>query len=869
MSKGSGFVQQYTPMIQQYLEIKAQHSDAILFFRLGDFYEMFFEDAEVASRLLAITLTSRDGGQGQKVAMCGVPFHAAEAYLARLLRAGQKVAICEQVEDSSSAKGLVRREVVRIVTPATYSDAPADTNNYVSCWQEQDGESVLATIDYTTGSVSVTSFDGETSYGLVVDEVHRLSPREVILPQLAIPDVLEESVTRLSALRRTTRGLTVEESSSMINAIWGDVELTPLASITLGEIIAYLKDLRLGDFSHLTRPLVSLGGRGALLDMTTRRNLEVTRALGSGEREGSLLWVLDFTATAMGARLIKQWLEQPLISTDQVNARLQAVDALWRDNLWRNQVREALRRVYDLPRLLAKVVAGTAHPRDLVTLQKSLAGVTELNSLLSGFVDGLLGEIMAELMPHSDLQQLLTNALLENPPVNHRDGGVIKEGFHAEVDALRSVCRDTKSLLASFEAEERQATGIKSLKIGFNRVFGYYIEVTHTNLSLVPPRYHRKQTLANAERFVTAELKELENTIMTAEERLLALEEELFVSLRQRVAADARSIMSVARRVGELDVLQAFAEAASRYRFVKPEVNASKTIAITGGRHPVVERTVGSHHFVPNDTHLGPGELAVITGPNMAGKSTYMRQVALIVLMAQVGSFVPAEKATIGYVDRIFTRVGAADDLYGGQSTFMVEMLETSLALAEATERSLLLFDEVGRGTSTYDGMALAQAIMEFVHDQVSARTLFSTHYHELTRLSDHLARCQNYVVAILESGKEVIFLHRVQPGKASKSYGVHVARMAGLPRSVISRAIALLKEHESKKSQPFQQTNFLQAVAEAPLYMEPDPRTALALAIYEELTQLTPEALTPLQALRLLFELKQKTEKVGETRDD
>lgn len=862
-------MQQYTPMIQQYLEIKAQHSDAILFFRLGDFYEMFFEDAEVASRLLAITLTARDGGQGQKVAMCGVPFHAAEAYLARLLRAGQKVAICEQVEDSSSAKGLVRREVVRIVTPATYSDAPADTNNYVSCWQEQDGASVLATIDYTTGSVLVTSFDGETNHGLVVDELHRLSPREVILPQLAPPDVLAEAVARLSALRRATRGLTVEESSSLINAIWGDIELTPLASITLGEIIAYLKGLRVGDFSHLTRPLVSLGGRGALLDMTTRRNLEVTRALGSGEREGSLLWVLDFTETAMGARLIKQWLEQPLVSTDQVNARLQAVDALWRDNLWRNQVREALRRVYDLPRLLAKVVAGTAHPRDLITLQKSLAGVTELGSLLSGFADGLLGEIVALLMPHSDLQQLLATALLENPPVNHRDGGVIKEGFHAEVDALRSTCRDTKSLLASFEAEERQATGIKSLKIGFNRVFGYYIEVTHTNLSLVPPRYHRKQTLANAERFVTAELKELENTIMTAEERLLTLEEELFVSLRQRVAAEARSIMSVARRVGELDVLQAFAEAASRYRFVKPEVNASKTIAITGGRHPVVERTVGNHHFVPNDTHLGPGELAVITGPNMAGKSTYMRQVALIVLMAQVGSFVPAEKATIGYVDRIFTRVGAADDLYGGQSTFMVEMLETSLALAEATERSLLLFDEVGRGTSTYDGMALAQAIMEFVHDQVRARTLFSTHYHELTRLSDHLARCQNYVVAILESGKEVIFLHRVQPGKASKSYGVHVARMAGLPRSVISRAIALLKEHESKKSQPFQQTNFLQAVAEAPLYMEPDPRTALALAIYEELTQLTPEALTPLQALRLLFELKQKTEKVGETRDD
>jgi len=857
-------VQQYTPMIQQYLEIKTQYQDAILFFRLGDFYEMFFSDAELASRLLSIALTAREGGQGHKVAMCGVPFHAAPTYIARLLKAGQKVAICEQVEDASLAKGLVKREVVRVITPATYCDAPADTNNYILCWQEKDDESVIAAVDYTAGSVMVTSFRGLTNYAPVVDEVLRMSPQEVILPELLTPDILEESLARLSVLRRATRGITGGEATAMIAAVWDEVELTPLASATLAEIIAYLKELKVGDFTHFTRPVVNLIGRSAVLDMTTRRNLEITRAQNSGEKEGSLLWVLDCTETAMGARLIKQWVEQPLVNLDHINSRLNAVEALWRDNLWRGLLREVLRRVYDLPRLLSKVAASTAHPRDMVTLQKSLTAVGELSSLLGAAEDYLLAEIALELNPHTELQRLLLEALLENPPVSYREGGVIKDGFHMEVDALRSTCRDAKTLLVSFEAEERLSTGIKSLKVGFNRVFGYYIEVTQTNLDLVPPRYHRKQTLANGERYITAELKELENTIMTAEERLLALEEELFVSLRQQTNAQSRSMMSVARRIGELDVLQSFAEAANRHRFTKPNVTATKIIAISGGRHPVVERVVGSHHFVPNDTHLGQGELAVITGPNMAGKSTYMRQVALIVLMAQVGSFVPAEKATIGYVDRIFTRVGAADDLYGGQSTFMVEMLETSLALAEATERSLLLFDEVGRGTSTYDGMALAQAIMEYVHDQVRARTLFSTHYHELTRMSEHLARCNNYVVAILESGKEVVFLHRVQPGKASKSYGVHVARMAGLPRSVISRAIALLKEYESRQLQPFQQTSFLQNVAEAPLYLEPDPRAKNALAIYDELAQLTPEALTPLQALNLIYELKQKTQRVG-----
>jgi len=862
-------VQQYTPMIQQYLEIKTQHQDAILFFRLGDFYEMFFEDAELASRLLAIALTAREGGHGNKVAMCGVPFHAAEIYIARLLKTGQKVAICEQVEDASLAKGLVKREVVRVITPATYCDAPADSNNYIICWQEKDDESVIAAIDYTAGSVILTYFRGLTNYAPVVDEVLRMSPQEVILPELLTPDVLQESIARPSVLRRPTRGVTAEEAATIISAIWGEVELTPLASITLSEIIAYLKELKVGDFTHFTRPVVNLVGRSTVLDMTSRRNLEITRALSSGEKEGSLLWVLDYTETAIGARLIKQWVEQPLVNLDHINARLNAVEALWRDNLKRNLLQEVLGRVYDLPRLLSKVATGTAHPRDMVTLQRSLTAVGELRALLSAAEDSLLADIALALNPHTDLQHLLMAGLVENPPVSYRDGGVVKDGFHPEVDALRSTCRDAKTLLAAFEAEERQSTGIKSLKIAFNRVFGYYIEVTQANLNLVPPRYHRKQTLANVERYITAELKELENTIMTAEERLLALEEEIFVSLRQKTAAESRSIMSVARRIGELDVLQSLAEAANRHRFVKPQVNAEKTIAISGGRHPAVERTVGSHHFVPNDTHLGQGELAVITGPNMAGKSTYMRQVALIVLMAQVGSFVPAEKATIGYADRIFTRVGAADDLYGGQSTFMVEMLETSLALAEATERSLLLFDEVGRGTSTYDGMALAQAIMEFVHNQVCARTLFSTHYHELTRMSEHLLQCKNYVVAILESGKEVVFLHRVQPGKASKSYGIHVARMAGLPRSVISRAMTLLKEYESRQQQPFQQTSFLQSVAEAPLYQEPDPRSALALTIYEELAQLTPDAMTPQQALNLLFEIKQKIQRVGEARAD
>jgi len=852
-------------MLQQYLDIKAMHRDCILFFRLGDFYEMFFDDAEVASRLLGITLTARDGGTAGKVPMCGVPFHAAESYLARLISLGHKVAICEQVEDPRDAKGLVRREVVRTITPATAHDAPSDTNSYILCWLDSDDACALAAVDYTTGSSLGRIFQGKRRHEQAADEILRLAPKEIIVSTAELPDEIRAACTRQQALVRQTSLLSSDEASEVVYATWGETNLASLLQQALGEIIYYLRQLKVGGFGHFTLPVVESVQGGMALDIATRRNLEITVALRSGEREGSLLWVLDYTVTAMGARLIKQWLEQPLVNISRISARLNAVEALHEQNMWRTELRAALGRVYDLERLLSKVTGNTANPRDMFALATSMTAVGKVKNLLQGTAVALLVEIYQELNPHEDFQHLLLTALDHNAPLSYREGGVIRPGFSSEVDRLRAISQDTKVLLASFESREREATGIKSLKVGYNRVFGYYLEATNSHLASIPPRYHRKQTLANGERYITEELKELENAILTAEDRLVTLEEELFLSLREQAAGLSGSMVQVARQLAILDVLQSFAEAAVRHRFYRPEVTFGQTITISNGRHAVVERTLGSHAFVPNDTHLRQGELAVLTGPNMAGKSTYMRQVALIVLMAQVGCFVPAEKAVIGYVDRIFTRVGAADDLYSGHSTFMLEMLETGTALTEATSRSLLLFDEVGRGTSTYDGMALAQAIMEFVHDHIQARTIFSTHYHELTGLSQSLTRCHNYVVAVLESGKEVVFLHRVHPGKANKSYGIHVARMAGLPPSVVKRAVALLKDHESSQRQPYHQGNFLGDVAEVAKAVEIDARTTAALDMYNQVANMAPEALTPLQALNLLHDLKEKTLKERE----
>ena len=853
-------MQGYTPMMQQFMEIKDRYKDSILFFRMGDFYEMFMEDAKIGSRILEITLTARDGGQAGKVPMCGIPFHSADSYIAKLIAAGIKVAICEQVEDPATAKGLVKRDVVRVITPGTYQDAPPDTLNYIVAWHQTELQSVLVAVEYTTGSVVLFPFTGERAAQLAADEIARLSPREAIVPD-TLPEPIAMALQRVGALERKMVGIDAAAARELYSLIKDTTPLPDEYVVPLGEIVHYLQQVMVGGFGHFTAPIVNNRSQVMALDLTTRRNLELTRTLRNGEREGSLLWVLDHTITSMGARLIKLWLEQPLLNIHHVEQRLAAVEELINSGVMRQDLRDSFEGVYDLERLLARVTSAMASPRDLLALAKSLAKVGEIKQVLDTVAAEMLVAITGGLDPHSELNETLLKALDDSPPISSRDGGIVRAGFDAEIDRLRNISRDGKSFLAALEARERESTGIRTLKIGFNKVFGYFLEATKANTDQIPAHYHRKQTLVNAERYITEELKEYESTVLTAEDRLKSLEYDLFVTLREQVASYSHSIIQVARRLSELDVLQSLAEAASRYRYNRPQVTTGGAINITGGRHPVVERIVGTHAFVPNDTELSRGEIAVITGPNMAGKSTYMRQVALVVLMAQMGSFVPAERAEIGLVDRVFTRVGAADDLYSGQSTFMVEMTETGLALSEATERSLILFDEVGRGTSTYDGMALAQAIMEFVHEKVKARTLFSTHYHELTSLADNLARCRNYTVAILDRGREVIFLRRVQPGKASKSYGIHVAELAGLPRMVTERAYTVLRQLEQRQKTGPAQINFFDFVAETAASTVPDQHTELALEVLDRLNSIAPDALTPLQALNLLYELKAKAQ--------
>lgn len=851
-------MQSYTPMMQQFLELKSRNKDSILFFRMGDFYEMFMDDAKEAAPILEITLTARDGGQAGKVPMCGVPFHAGDVYIAKLIAAGKKVAICEQVEDPATAKGLVKRDIVRIITPGTYQDAPADTLNYIVSWHTDGIESALVAVEYTTGSTVVYSYNGPRAPEQAAEEITRLAPREAIVPEHA-PEVIKLALHRSGSLEIPARTFDEASARELCSQIGAEPSLERVYCLPMAEIVGYLERVMVGGFGHFTPPQLANHANYMTLDVTTRRNLELTRTLRAGEREGSLLWVIDQTCTSMGARLIKQWLEQPLLKIEEIELRLSVVSELSFAGITRQDLRVSLTKVHDLERLLARVTSSTASPRDLLALARSLAAVEDLKKILVQSQAEMLCAIHDGLDPHDPLNATLLSALDENAPLNSREGGIIKRGFNEEIDHLRRICSDGKSYLAALELRERESTGIRSMKVGYNKVFGYFLEVTKSNLEQVPPHYHRKQTLVNAERFITEELKEYESTVLTAEDRVKALEYDLFVSLREQVSAQAQSIIQVARCISELDVLQSLAETACRYRYNRPRVSGEGVIHIVGGRHPVVERIVGAHAYVPNDTELTKGEIAVLTGPNMAGKSTYMRQVALIVLLAQMGSFVPADRADICVVDRVFTRVGAADDLYSGQSTFMVEMTETGLALSEATERSLILFDEVGRGTSTYDGMALAQAIMEYVHEKVKARTLFSTHYHELTGLADTLARCRNYTVAILEQGRDVVFLRRVQPGKASKSYGIHVAELAGLPLAVTERAYTLLRQLEQRQKAGPQQINFFDFVAETAVAAEPDPRATLALELLSQLEGVSPDALTPLQALGLLYELRKK----------
>ncbi len=843
-----------TPMMKQYLQIKQNYQDAILFFRLGDFYEMFFDDALVASRELEITLTGRDAGAAGRVPMCGVPYHAAETYIARLIERGYKVAICEQVEDPADARGIVRREVTRVVTPGTIMDCLEERkHNFLVAVVEKGGTYGLAVADVTTGLFMATQMDNRD---VLMDELSRLEPAEVLLPDVppyrelagAIKVRLPKAVASFWTPAAFERREAVRSLHEQLGPGWTRSGLNglPLAILCAGGLLAYIKATQKRELTQINRVEIYSAGQYMHLDAVTRRNLELTSSLRDGSRWGTLLWVLDHTVTAMGGRLLKSWLERPLLDVQAINARQDAVEELINDGFIRQELHDLLKTIYDLERLSSRVVYGTAGPRDLLALKNSLTVLPQVKEKLANRKAPLWQEITGELDCLEDMVQLLEAAIAEDAPAGPREGGVIREGYHPEVDRLRQASREGKNWLAQLEAREKERTGIRSLKVGFNKVFGYYLEVTRPNLDLVPSDYIRKQTLAGAERFITPELKELEEQILGAEERLVQLEYRLFTEIREKVAAQVRRIQKAAGAVARTDALLSLAEAAVKGNYVRPRVNDGSRITIREGRHPVVEQVLEPGEFVPNDVELGGDtRLILLTGPNMAGKSTYMRQVALLVLMAQVGSFIPAADGEVGIVDRIFTRVGASDDLAAGQSTFMVEMSECQVIVSAATSRSLIIMDEVGRGTSTYDGISIARALVEYIVRRIGARTLFSTHYHELTEL-DVLPGVKNFTVAVEERGEEVVFLRRVRPGRADRSYGIQVARLAGLPAEILRRAEEILYELEYRRDAGRVTPKELPVRREEKVPVPQHP-------ILEELVKLDLWQMTPLEALNTL----------------
>lgn len=847
----------YTPMLEQYREIKSRHLQDILFFRMGDFYEMFFEDAEVASKELEITLTARDGGAGRRVAMCGVPYHAADSYIAKLISKGYKVAICEQVEDPRQAQGIVKREVVKIITPGTVlSDQllPEKANNYLVVILEEEDLLCFAAADISTGECLWGAFNGVTRVSAMCDRLFCLSPAELLFAgKVESASALNEFIG--ARLPGCAYDSVVVENFSLLNQLVelhfsvDDIPEQKAARDCIGYLLYYLHQTLRSDLSHVNRLMRYKAENHLLLDTITLRNLEITNNARDGGKKGTLLGVLDFTQTAMGARLLKKWIEQPLSQINEINHRLEAVDELIKHPPARSIIREKLRSVYDLERIITKIEVGTANGRDLLALKQSLSALPEIKNTIGNFRARLYTDLFPLMQSHADVVQMIQDAIIDSPPATIREGGIIRSGYDLELDELRTIARDSKLWIQNLESNEKEVTGIRSLKIGYNKVFGYYIEVTHANTADVPMRYTRKQTLANAERYITPELKEYELKILGAEEKIVALEMQLFTSLRETVKHHVRDLQQTARQVAVLDVLCSLSEAANRNNYVKPQISADKEIRITDGRHPVVEKLLQRERFIPNDTGLNHRdcEVMVITGPNMAGKSTYMRQVALLTVMAQIGSFVPARQAVISPVDRIFTRVGASDDLSSGQSTFMVEMAEVSHILKHASASSLIILDEIGRGTSTYDGMSIARAVIEHIKNKIKAKTLFSTHYHELTELETQFAGIRNFSVAVKERGNDVVFLRRIIPGGADKSYGIHVAQLAGLPRSIIERARQILSSHEQPIGKAIEKTAEPEMVS----------LSLFSSGVTEELLALDIMTLTPLEALNILYRLQ------------
>ncbi len=861
-----------TPMMQQYTEIKGRYRDCILFYRLGDFYEMFFDDAILASRELEITLTGRDCGMETRAPMCGVPYHSAYTYISRLIAKGYKVAICDQMEDPSVAKGIVKRDVSRVITPGTVTD-PAmledKKNNYILCVYCQQAYFGLAAADITTGEFYTTQITWGSSMRKLIDEAARYHPSEIIVNEALYnkPEYksLIEDYLGLHGSVLPDESFNLAAGGAKIEEITGENPLTglELAACASGALLSYLEETQKVNLTHIESVQPYKIEQYMIIDSASRRNLEITETLRDAKKRGSLLWVMDKTATAMGGRKLRHWLEQPLLDTEEINWRLDAVSELKEGFMVRNELMELMTGVYDIERLSSKLIFGTVNARDLVSLKSSLGKLPYIKERAQALTSGhirCLGERM-DLM--EDVCSLIEEALLEEPPLSVKEGGIIREGYHPDVDTYRRATTDGKMWIAQLEASERERTGIKSLKIRYNENFGYYIEVTKANIPQVPSDYVRKQTLVNCERFTMEELTKLEHTLLGAEKKVVQLEYELFCQIRDTVSAQVRRLKTTGDSVAELDALCSFAEVAERNGYVRPEVHNGSAVEITGGRHPVVERVLKDSPFVPNDTLLDGEEnrIAILTGPNMAGKSTYMRQVAMMALLAQAGSFVPADSARIGLADRIFTRVGASDDLASGQSTFMVEMSEVANILQNATARSLLILDEIGRGTSTYDGLSIAWAVVEYINDRakMGARTLFATHYHELSELEEKLHGIKNYCVQVRKKGEDIQFLRKIIRGGADKSYGVEVARLAGIPQVVIDRARVILEELDAADI-----NQGVKKKKQKPVEGQLDLFASGALSkaerdVLDELRMLDPSAMTPLDALNKLYGLQQK----------
>ncbi|XVM06170.1 DNA mismatch repair protein MutS [Bacillus subtilis] len=850
----------YTPMIQQYLKIKAEHQDAFLFFRLGDFYEMFFEDAKKASQELEITLTSRDGGAAEKIPMCGVPYHSASAYIEQLIKKGYKVAICEQTEDPKAAKGVVKREVVQLITPGTVMDGKGiheSENNFIASVSACSNGYGLALSDLTTGENLAVLIEQLED---VISEIYSVGAREIVVSGSLDADTVAQLRERCGATISIEDGETDEHVTIIEHLNNEDITKTFLRLYT------YLKRTQKRSLDHLQPVQVYELEEAMKIDLYSKRNLELTETIRSKNKKGSLLWLLDETKTAMGSRLLKQWIDRPLIRVNQIEERQEMVETLMSHFFEREDLRERLKEVYDLERLAGRVAFGNVNARDLIQLKESLKQVPGIKQLVASLAHDKAKERAERIDPCGDVLELLEEALYENPPLSVKEGNLIKDGYNQKLDEYRDASRNGKDWIARLEQQEREYTGIRSLKVGFNKVFGYYIEVTKANLHLLEEgRYERKQTLTNAERYITPELKEKEALILEAENNICELEYELFTELREKVKQYIPRLQLLAKQMSELDALQCFATISENRHYTKPEFSKDE-VEVIEGRHPVVEKVMDSQEYVPNNCMMGDNrQMLLITGPNMSGKSTYMRQIALISIMAQIGCFVPAKKAVLPIFDQIFTRIGAADDLISGQSTFMVEMLEAKNAIVNATKNSLILFDEIGRGTSTYDGMALAQAIIEYVHDHIGAKTLFSTHYHELTVLEDKLPQLKNVHVRAEEYNGTVVFLHQIKEGAADKSYGIHVAQLAELPGDLIARAQDILKELEhsgNKPEVPVQkpqvkeepaQLSFFDEAAETPKLSKKEKQ------VIDAFKSLNILDMTPLEAMNEMYKLQKK----------